>query len=486
MPTPTSAAFWTLCRDLGPVLRTGMPRCVVSVLAALMAFVTTWTAEAAPAHKPRFAKQWAQVNAHIASAWDGEISKAAELPAPFVGCWPGVPFMFYWDTYFIATGLIAHQRPTLARNNARNLLSIVEKHGYMGNAAPTAWGMNRSQPPYLSPLVRLSYENPPAPYNAEAETRFLRKAYDTLKKEYAFWTDATKPLVESHKTAIEGLARFGQHVGQKELESFHEEYSKRLGLPPVTSAAEKLKLAQHMACEAATGMDFTWRFEHRCLDFAPVELNTNLWLYETNFAWMVATLKLQGEPDWQALADQRKALINKYLWDDTRGIYVDYDATNGKQSRMFTALGFAPLWAGLASPVQAARVIKNLPLIERPWGVITNEPGSAPRDYQWGENSIWAPMQAIVVHGLLRYGARADAKRVAGKFLDLVTKNFIEPQPKTYVDAQGKTVERATQRTFEKYHREGGINDLEYKATTMMGWTAGVFADLFALVTRNR
>lgn len=460
-----------------------MPRGFVSFLFASVAFASGHAAVAAPPAKPRFAKQWAQVNAHIAGAWDGEISKAADLPVPFIGCWPGVPFMFYWDTYFISSGLIAHQRPTLARNDARNLLSIVEKHGYMGNAAPTDWGMNRSQPPYLSPLVRLSYENPPLPHNPEANTHFLRKAYDTLKKEYAFWTDTAKPLVEEHKTAIEGLARFGQHVGPKELERFYDEFSKRLGLPPAASAAEKLKLAQHMACEAATGMDFTWRFEHRCLDFAPVELNTNLWVYETNFAWMVKTLNLQGEPDWQALADKRKALINQYLWDETRGVFVDYDVANGKQSRMFTALGFAPLWAGLASPEQAARVIKNLPLIEREWGVITNEPVSAPRDYQWGENSIWAPMQAIVVHGLARYGAKAEAKRVASKFLDLVTKNYLDPQPRSYTDGKGKPVERAIGRTFEKYdNRQGRINDLEYKATTMMGWTAGVFADLYAFV----
>ena len=442
---------------------------------------------AAAASQPRFAKQWSQVNKHIRESWDGEISKSADLPAPFVGCWPGVPFMFYWDTYFIASGLVAHKRPTLVRYNVRNLLSVVQKYGYMGNAAPTDWGMNRSQPPYLSMLVRLSYENPPAPKDEQSDLRFLRKAYDTLKKEYAFWTDTAVPKVEDHNSGIAGLARFGQHASSKEVEHFHDEFAKRLGLPLAPPPAQKLKLAQHMACEAATGMDFTWRFEHRCLDFVPLELNTNLWVYETNFAWMVSKLALPSEPDWQALADKRKALVNQYLWDERRGLFVDYDVANKKASSLATALTFAPLWAGLASPQQAKRVIKNLPLLERQWGVTTTAQAFAPRQYQWGEDSVWAPMQYLVVHGLDKYGAKADAKRVAAKFLDLVTKNYLDPQPVSYTDAAGTIVERPLHRTFEKYdNRNGQINDIEYKATTMMGWTAGTFADLYRYVTDLR
>lgn len=452
-------------------------------LASVLLLVHASYAFAAPPTKPRFSKQWSQVNDHIRSSWDNEISKSAELPAPFIGCWPGVPFMFYWDTYFIASGLIQHERPALVRNNARNLLSVVQKHGFMGNAAPTAWGMNRSQPPYLSMLVRLSYEHPPTPADPESDKRFLSKAYETLKKEYAFWTDTAKPKVEDHNSGIKGLARFGQHSSNQEVQVFHDEFAKRLGLPLVVPEEEKIKLAQHMACEAATGMDFTWRFQHRCLDFIPVELNSNLWTYETNFAWMVQTLGLKGEPDWQALAQKRKALINQYLWDEARGAFVDYDVANSKRSTLVTALTFQPLWAGLASPQQAARVIKNLPLLEREWGVITIEPANAPRVYQWGEDSVWAPMQLLVVRGLDRYGAKADANRVAGKFLDLVTKNFLDPQPRTYQDGSGKTIERSLRRTFEKYdNRNGQINDIEYKATTMMGWTAGTFADLYAYV----
>ena len=95
-------------------------------------------------------------------------------------------------------------------------------------------------------------------------------------------------------------------------------------------------------------------------------------------------------------------------------------------------------------------------------------------------------MQLLVVHGLDRYGANADAKRVAGKFLDLVTKNFLDPQPRSYQDGSGKTIERALHRTFEKYdNRNGQINDIEYKATTMMGWTAGTFADLYGYVNQR-
>jgi len=75
------------------------------------------------------------------------------------------------------------------------------------------------------------------------------------------------------------------------------------------------------------------------------------------------------------------------------------------------------LWTGIASREQAARVARNLPLFEQPGGLetSTNRSGN-----QWDAPFAWAPLEMIAVDGLRRYGYRADADRIALKFLRLV------------------------------------------------------------------
>ena len=46
---------------------------------------------------------------------------------------------------------------------------------------------------------------------------------------------------------------------------------------------------------------------------------------------------------------------------------------------------------------------------------------------QWDAPFGWAPLNLIAVQGLLRYAYKADAKRIAGKFLNMaVPKNLIK------------------------------------------------------------
>ncbi len=60
------------------------------------------------------------------------------------------------------------------------------------------------------------------------------------------------------------------------------------------------------------------------------------------------------------------------MWDDQAGLYFDYDFVT-KQLRHYPFLTtFYPLWAGIASKEQAARVEKNLPLFERDGGLQTS------------------------------------------------------------------------------------------------------------------
>ena len=48
-----------------------------------------------------------------------------------------------------------------------------------------------------------------------------------------------------------------------------------------------------------------------------------------------------------------KRNIDKYLWDEKRGQYFDYDFTTNTRSTYKFATIFYPLWAGFASEAQA-------------------------------------------------------------------------------------------------------------------------------------
>ena len=138
-------------------------------------------------YTPRYKSSWKEVDNYIRGQWDNQLTKSNEMPNIYIGAWPYLPFMFYWDTYFTNLGLYIHNFETVAKWNTENLLSVVDKFGYMGNAAVTSWGMNRSQPPYLSSMVRDVFEQ-----FGSKDTAFLRKAYPILRKEYLFWTDTSK------------------------------------------------------------------------------------------------------------------------------------------------------------------------------------------------------------------------------------------------------------------------------------------------------
>ncbi len=170
------------------------------------------SAQAGDGHKVtvRSGYDLAAVDSSIRAGWALEVTGAPGFSYPFVTAFRGRQLMFYWDTYFINRGLLVTGNLQLARNNTLNILRVVDSVGYMGNAAGTTWGMNRSQPPYLSIMVRDIFEAAP-------DTAFLRYAFGVLKKEYHFWTDTSAGATEDHRTAVAGMQRYYHHASPGDL-----------------------------------------------------------------------------------------------------------------------------------------------------------------------------------------------------------------------------------------------------------------------------
>jgi alpha,alpha-trehalase len=155
------------------------------------------------------------------------------------------------------------------------------------------------------------------------------------------------------------------------------------------------------------------------------------------------------------------------MWDERDGLYYDYNFKTKAVRRYPFVTTFYPLWAGLATPQQAARVVANLHLFERAGGLqtSTNESGS-----QWDAPYGWAPMQLIAVEGLRRYGYEREANRISVNFLSLVLKEFIEHN--TIVEKYDVTTRRS---------QIGAGLKFGYKSNEIgFGWTNAAFVELYA------
>ena len=356
--------------------------------------------------------------------------------------------MYYWDTYFTNVGLIHDGNVEQAINNCENILYMVERFGYMPNGNRTFY-LHRSQPPYLSMMIRDVYQQ-------TMDIDWLKKCLPTLEKEYKYW-------MTLHATPI-GLNRYTNSNSDKEkLEAFYD-LAPRLGknydMNAPKSDAEKIIIGSHFLAEAESGWDFNARFDRRCEDFCPVDLNANLFMYEKNFAYFYKLTKEKDASKWTVLANKRKALINKYLLNKKDGLFYDYDFVNNQLSNVYSAAVFNLLWSKALSTCHAKRIVKNLSKLEFEHGISTCEPGKRLYPYQWDYPNGWPNLQFLAVKGLQNYGYESDATRIAHKYVVTVSDNFL-----------------LTNNLWEKYNIVVGTTNAvnEYEMPSMMGWTAGVF-----------
>jgi alpha,alpha-trehalase len=218
-----------------------------------------------------------------------------------------------------------------------------------------------------------------------------------------------------------------------------------------------------------SGFDPSDRFGPFSVDiihFNPVCLNTLLFLMELQTAEILGILERPAAASvWQDRARKRAALMNRLMWDETDGLYYDYNFVSQQRRRYPFLTTFYPLWAGIANSGQAARIVRNLPMFEARGGLrtSTNQSGN-----QWDAPFGWAPLEWIAVQGLRRYGYRAEADRISVEFLSMVMDQY-----------------RATGRIAEKYDLvrrsmevQGEIRFGYSSNEAGFGWTNGVFVSL--------
>ncbi|MFP4499020.1 MAG: trehalase family glycosidase [Vulcanimicrobiota bacterium] len=375
------------------------------------------------------------------------------LPEDYVV--PGGRFneMYGWDSYFTVLGLLQDGETDLAQGMVKNMFYQVDNYGKVLNANRSYY-LSRSSPPFQSSAVLSVFEK-------TGDREFLKEGIDHVIKEYNYWTNPQNEKEMDHLTPT-GLSRYYSPVG-KPCPEVEEGYYENHNLP-----TEDPQFCQHDRAERESGWDMTGRYGYKCADYNPVDLNSYLYKFEKDLATMYGKLEGKGSRNakkWEAKAGHRKALINKHCWNEEKGMFVDYNFKEGKQSDYNSLATFAPLWAGLASDKQAEKVMENLDKFEMAHGLSTSDNVS---DQQWDHPSGWAPLHILASKGMRNYGFHQDADRVSTKFMKTIVNNF---------DENGGIL--------EKYNVEEGTADVDvgYGNQVGFGWTNAAFLELHSDMT---
>jgi len=368
-------------------------------------------------------KYWNKIICYHPHDWHIHLGLPHKFVSPNDGIYTND--LFYWDSYFIILGLVKIGKAELAKGIIDNFLSLQKRF----NIIPMRnryYNLGSSQLPFLTSMIR---EVSPFIHDKQ----WLRTVMKAAEKElHGYWMN--KSLTEVH-LVYRGLSRYCDHY------------------------------ITHLAAEHESGWDMTSRFHEHCLDYLPVDLNCALYKYETDLAeYYKQAGNRRMYNKYLRDAERRRKVVNKLMWNSKKGFYFDYDYKHRRQSAFYSVAGFYPLWARLATHAQAKKMLDNLKRFEYQYGIANTQKDKLAKEYkQHDYPNGWPQQQWIIVRGLMNYGFRKDAHRIAKKYLDLNKKIFAK-----------------TGKLWEKYDVVKGTLSSKERYPTQSGfaWTNSVFLRL--------
>lgn len=367
--------------------------------------------------------------------------------------------LYNWDSYFIALGFLEDGKVNLVKSLVENFIFQIRHYGLIPNANRSYY-LLRSQPPFLTDLALRTYRFISREPGAK---EFLRRAILASIKEYhSVWV--SKPRFD--ETTALSLYRPAGIAVPPECRDEHF-----LGILEPKAAKYGLSVSEfrrrynegefdepdldeyflHDRAVRESGHDVSLRVEHCCADLATIDLNCLLYKYEVDIADTIRqnfddALKvtpefhvpaqqasgIESSASWDRRARKRKVAIDKYLWNEEKGTYLDYDTKKCAQISMESVTCLWALWCGVANARQAALLVsKALPRFERVGGLLSTHEDLRGQvkchpAHQWDYPYGWAPHQVMAWDGLLRYRFEEEAERLIYRWLYLMTKIFVD------------------------------------------------------------
>ncbi|SCU81863.1 LAFA_0C07624g1_1 [Lachancea sp. 'fantastica'] len=414
---------------------------------------------------------------------------------------PGGRFneLYGWDSYMMALGLLEGSKIDVARGMLEHFIFEIDHYGKILNANRSYY-LCRSQPPFLTDMALKVFEKMGGRSNPDAIS-LLKRAFAAAVKEYktvwmapprldkstglsCYHPDGLGIPPETEPGHFDAVLKPFAEKNKVTLEEFRDLYNDGAVLEP-----ELDEYFLHDRGVRESGHDTTYRFDGVCGFLATIDLNSLLYKYEVDIADHIekfhdgAFTDLLGEKTevsyWKEQAAKRKERINRYLWDEETGFFYDYHIKFKEKITYESATTLWALWAGVATKEQAARMVHlAIPKLEMLGGLVScteqsrGEVSIERPTRQWDFPFGWAPHQILAWKGLSKYGFEGETRRLAYRWLFLMTKAF--------VDYNGIVVEKYDVTKGTDPHRveaEYGNQGADFKgvATEGFGWVNASF-----------
>jgi putative isomerase len=296
-----------------------------------------------------------------------------------------------WDSWKHAAAL-AHFAPDLARDQMRAMFDYQGADGMVPDCiyllkANDNW---RDTKPPLAVWATLEI------YRTTGDQAFLAEMYDKLVAYHRWWFKARD---HDHN----GLAEYGSTDGTR-----------------VAAAWE-------------SGMDNAVRFDRAVmlkngegawsLNQESVDLNAYLYKEKIDLAQIAGVLgKTEDEQAWLKEAAALKSAIDGRMFDKTHGYFFDARLGRDVLVQVYGSEGWLPLWAGVATPEQAAAVSRvmldpNKFATVMPFPTLAkDDPHFSPIKGYW-RGPVWLDQAYIGVEALRRYGYQQQADEMARRLV---------------------------------------------------------------------
>lgn len=308
---------------------------------------------------------------------------------------PGGRFreFYYWDSYWIIKGLLVSGMTSTVKGMLQNFGSMVQRFGFVPNGGRIYY-LGRSQPPLYISMVEEYFD-------ATQDLQFITDNIPFMETEFNFWLTNRTLKVNGFT-----LGAYGDHTLGPRPESYREDIATAANF---ASAADKQIHYSQIKAAAESGMDFSSRWcvvndtnlgtlaNLNTRSIVPVDLNSYLF---HNAKVLARFYKLLGQTDkvkqYNKIAKQWKAAIAAVFWDETAGIWLDWDLINNHRRNYFVASNLVPLWANAYDLNNKVAISASVINYLTQTSVLTH-PGGIPNtvqlsDEQWDYPNVWPPM----------------------------------------------------------------------------------------------
>jgi len=306
--------------------------------------------------------------------------------------------LFDWDT-FIAATLASSGDRDLAYANALEILDEATAEGFVPNyARPGGWkSFDRSEPP-IGGVTLLDL------YRRFGDRWVLRDAFPALLRWNEWW--------DAHRRQ-DGYLVLGTDKANPPGNPDDPSVGTRQGAI-YESGLDNSPMYDGAPFQAATGR-------------MPVADAGLMGLYVADCKALAAIADVLGKTAEGAALRRRAEGYGarlQSLWDEATGIYRNRNLETGALSPHLSPTNFYPLLAGVATPAQADRMVReHLMNPAEFWGewvipaIARNDP--AFKDQEYWRGRIWGPMNYLVYLGLRKYDQPEARRQLAAKSLRL-------------------------------------------------------------------